>query len=305
MDFILNPFVTLLTFLYRVFGNDMVLSIAVFTVLIRLLTYPLTIQQQRSTRAMQQLQPELKKLQEKHKGDREKLAAEQMTLYRQYGINPLGGCLPLLIQLPIFLALYQAINMALAATPTQMLDTAGRLLIPGLDSVIPLNSRWLNMDLTQAPNLATIGTSIESFIPIILIGLVVLTTYLQFRVTMPKAAPKTDGKPDQAQQMSQSMGTIMPIMYGFFALSFSVGLAIYFIVSNTIGIVQGLIVARGRAKFQPLPAVVTATSTKGGSTSNGTSKGSSTPARLTPSNKSNNSSARNNVKPAAKPSKTK
>lgn len=238
MDFILNPFVTLLTFLYRVFGNDMVLSIAVFTVIIRLITYPLTIQQQRSTRATQLLQPEIKKLQEKYKNDREKLAQEQMTLYREYGINPLGGCLPLLIQFPIFIALYQAINMALAATPTQMLDTAGRLLIPGLDSVIPLNSNWLGMDLTQAPNIATIGTSITSFIPVVLIILVVATTWLQFKMTMPKTQKPADGKPDQAQAMTQSMGTIMPLMYGFFALSFSVGLSIYFIVSNTIGIVQ-------------------------------------------------------------------
>jgi YidC/Oxa1 family membrane protein insertase len=305
MDFILNPFVTLLTFLYRVFGNDMVLSIAVFTVLIRLLTYPLTIQQQRSTRAMQQLQPELKKLQEKYKGEREKLAQEQMTLYRQYGINPFGGCLPLLIQLPIFLALYQAINMALAATPTQMLDTAGRLLIPGLDSVIPLNNLWLGMDLTQPPNLGVIGTSIESFIPIILIGLVVLTTYLQFRVTMPKPTPNADGKPDQAQQMSQSMGTIMPIMYGFFALSFSVGLAIYFIVSNTIGIVQGILVARSRAKLQPLPAVVTSTTTT--SSKSGASGGASrsTPTRVKTTAKPGSNAARNNVKPAAKTSKAK
>ena len=69
MDIILNLFVTLLTFLYRIFANDMVLSIAVFTILVRLLTLPLTISQQRSTRAMQKLQPELKKLQEKYKMD--------------------------------------------------------------------------------------------------------------------------------------------------------------------------------------------------------------------------------------------
>ncbi len=250
MDIILNIFVTLLTFLYRVFGHDMVLSIAVFTILVRLLTLPLTIQQQRSTRAMQKLQPELKKLQEKYKNDREKLSQEQMAMYREYGINPLGGCLPLLIQFPIFIALYSAINMALAATPTQMLDTGGRLLIPGLDSVIPLNNLWLGMDLTQPPDMSIIGTSITSFIPIVLIILVGATTWLQFKVTMPKQQPNanSDGKPDQAQAMSQSMGTIMPIMYMFFTLSFSVGLSIYFIVSNLVGIVQFSLINRMRLK---------------------------------------------------------
>jgi YidC/Oxa1 family membrane protein insertase len=297
MDFILNPFVTLLTFLYRVFGSDMVLSIAVFTVIVRLLTYPLTIQQQRSTRAMQQLQPELKKMQEKYKGDREKLAQEQMALYRQYGINPLGGCLPLLIQFPIFIALYQAINMALAASPTQMLDTAGRLLIPGLDSVIPLNNLWLGMDLTQAPNLTMIGTSLTSFIPVILIILVVATTWLQFKVTMPKTQKNTDGKPDQAQAMTQSMGTIMPVMYGFFALSFSVGLSIYFIVSNTIGIIQYSLMNRRKIATVPptsaIPAALPAQ--KGGK---GEQKALNVP-------KSGRNTPQSSAKPAQKASKAK
>src|SRR5688572_13259588 len=116
-DFIINPFVTTLTFLYSVLAQNVVLSIIVFTVLVRLITYPLTMQQQRSTKAMQQLQPELKKLQEKYKNDKEKLAQEQMQLYRQFGINPLGGCLPMVVQLPVMLGLYQAIIFALAATP--------------------------------------------------------------------------------------------------------------------------------------------------------------------------------------------
>jgi len=243
MDFILNPFVTLLTFLYSVFNQDMVLAIIVFTVLIRLLTFPLTAQQMRSSTAMQKLQPELKKLQEKHKGDREKLAQEQMRLYREYGINPLGGCLPMVIQFPIFIALYQAIIHALANTPIQLLDLSGRLLIPGLDSNIPMNNIWLGMDLTVAPNLSQ-----GSIIAIILPVLVVVTTWLQFKVTMPPPAPSEDGKPNQAAAMSQSMGTIMPLMYGFFALSFSVGLSIYFIASNVIGIIQYAMM--GKADFR-------------------------------------------------------
>lgn len=246
MDFILNPFVTLLTFLYSVFNRDMVLAIVVFTIIVRLITYPLTMQQQRQSAAMSQLQPELKKLQEKYKGDREKLAQEQMRLYREHGINPLGGCLPLLIQFPIFIALYQAIIFALASTPTQLLDLSGRLLIPGLDRVIPLNNMWLGMNLTQAPNFAAGG--IVSVISVVLVGLVVITTWLQFKVTMPQTPPSEDGKPSQAQAMSQSMGTIMPLMYGFFALSFSVGLSVYFIVSNLVGIAQYALM--GKANFR-------------------------------------------------------
>ena len=250
MDFILNPFVTLLTFLYSVFNHDMVLAIIVFTVLVRLLTFPLTAQQQRSSTAMQQLQPELKKLQDKYKNDREKLAQEQMRLYREYGINPLGGCLPLVIQFPIFIALYQAIIISLATTPLQLLNLSNRLLIPGLSSVIPLENIWLGMNLAVAPNLGTISISNPlTLIPIVLIALVVVTTWLQFKVTTPPPAPASDdGKPNQAAAMSQSMGTIMPLMYGFFALSFSIGLSLYFIASNTIGIIQYAMM--GKADFR-------------------------------------------------------
>jgi len=245
MDFILNPFVTLLTFLYSVFNHDMVLAIIVFTVLVRLLTFPLTAQQQRSSAAMQQLQPELKK----YKNDREKLAQEQMRLYREYGINPLGGCLPMVIQFPIFIALYQAIIISLATTPLQILNLSNRLLIPGLSSVIPLENIWLGMNLAVAPNLGSISLSNPlTIIPIVLIVLVVFTTWLQFKVTTPPQVPSDDGKPNQAAAMSQSMGTIMPLMYGFFALSFSIGLSLYFIASNTIGIIQYALM--GKADFR-------------------------------------------------------
>jgi YidC/Oxa1 family membrane protein insertase len=244
MDLILNPFVTLLTFLYSVLGNNMVLAIVVFTIIVRLLMYPLTAQQLRSSKAMQKLQPELKALQEKYKNDREKLAQEQMRMYREYGINPLGGCLPLLIQLPIFLALYQAIIHVLAAYPTQLIDLSGRLLIPGLERSIPLNNMWLGMNLTQPPNL---GDGTGAIIGIGLVVLVVVTTYIQFKVTMPPPTPTDDGKPNQAQAMTQSMATIMPLMYGFFALSFSVGISIYFIVSNLAGIAQYALM--GQANF--------------------------------------------------------
>jgi YidC/Oxa1 family membrane protein insertase len=230
-DLILNPFVTVITLLYSVFGNSAVLAIIVFTVLIRLLMYPLSVQQMRSSKAMQDLQPELKKLQEKYKNDREKLAQEQMRLYREHGVNPIGGCLPLLIQLPIWIGLYQAINHALAATPLQLIDLSGRFLIPGLDSLVPLNNVFMGIDLTQPPTANPVYA-------LVLPALVLVTSYLQSKMITPPSMPSEDGKPNQAQAMTQSMTTVMPIMMGMFSLSFSVGLSIYFVVSNLISIVQ-------------------------------------------------------------------
>jgi YidC/Oxa1 family membrane protein insertase len=230
-DLILNPFITTLTVLYSVLFQDVVLAIIVFTILIRLVTYPLTAQQQRSMKAQQNLQPELKKLQDKYKNDREKLNQETMKLYKEYGINPLGGCLPLLIQLPILIGLYQAIIHALAATPLQLMDLSGRFLIPGLDHLVPLKNMWLGMDLTQPPGANPV---IAYALPVA----VLVTSWLQSKMMTPSTPPSEDGKPNQAQAMTQSMSTVMPLMFGFFSLQFSVGLSIYFIVSNLVGIVQ-------------------------------------------------------------------
>lgn len=241
-DLILNPFVTILTWLYAALNQDIVLAIIVLTVIIRFLTYPLLARQQESSRKMQQLQPQLKKIQEKYKNDKEKLSQAQMKLYRENKVNPVGGCLPLVIQFPILIGLYQAIFFALAATPFQLVDLSERLLIPGLDSLIPLQRMWLGMDLTLPP---TTNPAYALALPL----LVLVTTWAQSKLTMATTKGNQDSKDkdddgqssgigSQAQAMTKSMTTIMPLMFGFFSLSFSVGLSIYFVTSNLIGIVQ-------------------------------------------------------------------
>ncbi len=252
-DIILNPFVTILTWLYALLNQDIVLAIVVLTVIIRFLTYPLLAKQQESSRKMQQIQPQLKKLQEKYKNDKEKLSQAQMKLYRENKVNPVGGCFPLVIQFPILIGLYQAIFFALAATPFQLIDLSERLLIPGLDPLIPLQRMWSpipglmhilpEMDLTLPP---TANPSYALVLPL----LVLVTTWAQSKLTMATTKGKSDKKDEdddddsgsgvggQAQAMTKSMTTIMPIMFGAFSLSFSVGLSIYFVTSNLIGIVQ-------------------------------------------------------------------
>jgi YidC/Oxa1 family membrane protein insertase len=234
-DFIINPMTTLLILMYSFLGNNVVLSITILTVLLRVVMYPIFAQQQNSAKKMQEVQPRLKKIQEKYKDDKEKLAQAQMELYKEAGINPLGGCLPMLIQFPVFIALYQAIFFALAATPFQLVDLSGRLMIPSLSALIPLQNTWLGMRLTEPPS-----PPLNPTYALIMPALVMVTTYIQFKMTSAQtAAPASDdGQPNQAQAMTQSMGTIMPIMFGMISLSLSVGLSIYFIVSNLVGIAQ-------------------------------------------------------------------
>lgn len=223
---ILNPMLNSLLFLYQLLFNNFTLTILVFTVLIRLITFPLTAQQQKSTRKLTQLQQSdaWKKMQEKYAKDKEKLAQEQMKLYQEAGVNPFGSCLPTLIQFPVLIGLYQAINLAMAASPLQLLDLSTHIyaFLPNAAHIVPLQNSflWLNLGLPD---------------PFYLLPLIVVaTTWLQSRVMTP---PNATGDP-QAAQMSQSMAITMPLMIGWMSLQFPSGLSIYWVVSNAVSVAQ-------------------------------------------------------------------
>ena len=223
---ILNPMLNSLLFLYQLLFNNFTLTILVFTVLIRLITYPLTYQQQKSTRKLAELQQSdaWKKMQEKFGKDKEKMAQEQMKLYQEAGVNPFGSCLPTLIQFPVLIGLYQAINLAMAASPVQLLDLSTHIynFLPNAARIVPLQNSflWLNLGLPD---------------PFFLLPLiVVVTTWLQSRVM----TPATAGGDPQAAQMSQSMAVTMPLMIGWMSLQFPSGLSIYWVVSNVVSVVQ-------------------------------------------------------------------
>jgi YidC/Oxa1 family membrane protein insertase len=223
---ILNPMLNSLLFLYQLLFNNFTLTILVFTVLIRLITYPLTYQQQKSTRKLAELQRSdaWKKMQEKFGKDKEKMAQEQMKLYQEAGVNPFGSCLPTLIQFPVLIGLYQAINLAMAASPVALLDLSTHIynFLPNAARLVPLqnNFLWLNLGLPD---------------PFYLLPLIVVaTTWLQSRVM----TPATAGADPQAAQMSQSMAITMPLMIGWMSLQFPSGLSIYWVVSNAVSVVQ-------------------------------------------------------------------
>jgi YidC/Oxa1 family membrane protein insertase len=229
MDFLTNPFIVIVLTLYQILGQNLVFAIIVFTLLTRVVTFPLMAVQMRSSKRMQELSPKLTKLREKYKNDREKMAQEQMKLYQEHGINPFAGCLPLLIQMPILFGLYGAIQTALAVTPLQLLDLNHRLLVPDLASVLPMENHFLWLNLGQPDPLY--------ILPI----LVVATTWLQSKIM----APPTTGDPsDPSAAMARQMTVMMPIMVGLFSLSFASGLSIYWIAANIAGILQYAMMGR-------------------------------------------------------------
>lgn len=215
---LVNPMTNLLMLLYGVLGNSYVLAIIALTLLIRLVTLPLTLKQQVSSYKMQAMQPQMKALQEKYKSDPQQLQVEM----RKLGFNPLSGCLPLLIQFPILIALYNAITRTLAVTPLSTLELGSQLynFLPNLSTLVPINSQFLVWNLGQPDTFFVI--------PI----LVVVSTYFSNKLMTP---PTTDPTMKQTNQMMQLM---MPLMFGFFMLSTPVGLGIYWVVSNLIGVLQ-------------------------------------------------------------------
>ncbi len=230
---IVTPFVNVLLFIYSLIGN-LGVAIILFTILIRLLTHPLTVQQLKGTTAMQKLQtdPRWKEAQAKYKNDKEKLAQVQMELYKDLGVNPLASCLPTVIQFPILIGLYQALIAANANTPIEMVNLS-RHIYPSflnISSLLPLNSHFLWMDLGQPERLFIPG--IPFGIPILAI-VVIVTTYFQSRLMSP---PTTGDK--QSSMMTGMMSIYMPFLMGWLALTLASGLSLYFVASNLIGIGQ-------------------------------------------------------------------
>lgn len=231
-DQFISIFVNVLIWIYNVVGHNFGLAIILFTILIRIVTWPLNAQQLKGAAAMQELQndKDWQAIQKKYAKDKEKLAQEQMRVYREKGINPFSSCLPTLIQFPIIIALYQSIIRALASTPLDLLKLS-RSLYPFLDvtNLIPLNSHFLWMNLGQPESVVIFGLAIPT-----LAVVVAITTYIQSKLTMPTST--TPG--DQSAAMSGMMSIYMPLLLGYFALTFASGLSVYFITSNVLGIVQ-------------------------------------------------------------------
>lgn len=225
---ILEPVLNSLIALCTMLANNFGLAIIVLTIAVRLVLFPLTVRQTKSTKAMQTLQPKMQELQKKYGRNQQKLKQETMKLYKEGGINPLGCIWPMLIQFPIWIALYQSIMQALAATPENLLSLSGHLYSwTAVSQAVPLNEHFLWLKLSKPdPNM---------ILAIVVGG----TMWVQQKMVTP---PPTDPK----QQSMTSMTTLMmPLMFGMLTLSFPSGLALYWAVSNIIGIVVQYFVGGG------------------------------------------------------------
>lgn len=254
---ILQPFINALLFIYSVVGNFGV-AIILFTIVIRLLTHPLMVKQIKSAGAMQELQsnPKWKEIQAKYKNDKEKLAQEQMKLQKELGVNPFASCLPLVIQFPIIIGLYQSLQQSIATSPLQLLALT-RHIYPGFLNVanlMPIKSQFLWMDLGQPERLIIPGLSFG--IPVMAF-IVLVTTWMQSRLMQPPADPNNS----QANMLGGMMNIYMPLLMGYLGLTLASGISLYFIISNLFGVGQYALLGRVNWKnlnpfYKPAPVAV-------------------------------------------------
>jgi len=237
------PLTEALMFLHRLIANAGIpysygWAIIAFTIIIKLVTLPLTIKQMQSTKAMQELQPQLQELQKKYGKDRETLAQKQMELYKEAGVNPMAGCLPLLIQFPILIGLYHALYR---------LAGIGELLgqrffwIPDLSfPTYGEGTKWLG-EAWAAKDWAQLAAYLS--LPL----LVVVTQIVLQKMT--QATTTTSDDPQQG--MMNQMMLIMSLMFGWITLSVPAGLSLYWAVSNLLSLIQQYFMIKG---FRPTPA---------------------------------------------------
>ncbi len=242
-----------MTFFFELIPNYG-LSIIFLTLLVNILMFPLTLKQTRSTRAMTEIQPEVKKLQKQYKDDQETLQKEMMALYKEKGVNPAGCLFPMLVQMPIWFGLFRLLRDPLNTSSNN----------PDAESFIPETSKlyetlsrgtegtFLGMDLGVSPSeviTADTGFDFVAALPYVLIVLVVLGTayFQQWQTTR---GQKQDS--DQARQM-QLVTKIMPLMFGFFAYTFPAGLNIYFVTANIFRIGQQALIFKIDGRPTPPP----------------------------------------------------
>ena len=207
------------------------ISIIVVTIVINILVFPLTLKQTRSSRAMQEIQPEIKRLQKKYKDDPETLQKEMLGLYKEKGVNPAGCLFPMLIQLPIWFALFSVLRVDTSTEPPT--PNLQKLVSPETDlyqDLVAGDTGFLSLDLfLSASQILSLEGLVSALPYFLLIAIVIVTQYVQQRMLTPSTG--TDDK--QVRQM-QGIMRIMPLFFGFISYSLPAGL-----VLSTDGVLSG------------------------------------------------------------------
>jgi YidC/Oxa1 family membrane protein insertase len=253
------------------------LSVFFLTILVRILLFPLFVKQIKSQRAMSELAPKIKELQTKHKNDRERLGQETMALYKEHGVNPLMGCLPLVLQAPVFYALFHVLryisNHGGSAHPpagfkpeygwtVDLLQSAGHAHVFG----VPLALGFRTAD--KASLFEASATTVK-VITVVAIIVMASTTFLTQRQLMARNAKS--GNPMASQQ--KMLLYVLPPLFALFGLNFQMGVLIYWVTSNVWSLGQQHFVIKAMPIVQEASGAAGAPATAGSGAGGGSGGG--------------------------------
>lgn len=230
---------TLVFFIDEVPGGDIGLAIIFTTVVVKVVLLPLSLKAARTQHAMRRIDPQLKEIKEKYKDNREQLGREMMSLYREAGVNPFASILLMFIQIPIIISLYYSVYKSI------------------VDGVFVINSDVLYGFIAEptTTSLLFLGFIDVAARSLPLAALAGITQFIQVNLSMPKLEPRDPEaepsmKDDFARSMQMQMRYVMPIIIFIFAYSISASIALYFTISNLVGIGQEFIVRRHKKNFE-------------------------------------------------------
>jgi YidC/Oxa1 family membrane protein insertase len=217
-----------LSFFYELVPN-LGVAIILLTIAIGVVLFPLTLKQTRSMKAMQDIQPEIKRIQKEFKTDKPAQQQAMMALYKERGVNPAAGCLPLILQMPVWFALFSVLRNPLTFA------SDGSALQAALEAGRGLTFLFMNLSISPSQSLsqseAFDGSLVKGIPYLITMAVVILTAYWQQRQTMARQTP------GQAQP-GQAMLKIFPLLFGFISFNLPAGLVVYFAASQMFRIGQ-------------------------------------------------------------------
>jgi YidC/Oxa1 family membrane protein insertase len=250
-------------------AHNLGLAIILLTCVVMLALFPLTAKQARSMISMQKVQPEIKRLQQKYKGDKQKQNEEILKFYQENKINPLAGCLPLVMQFPVFISLFHVLRSVQSNVPTDgkfnrlFRDICG----PAAKTAKscqkpPTGLHFLGMDLSKSL-WSVRSSSIVSVLPYVIgVLLVIATGWFQARQTMARQQNNANATPVNSQM--QFMTKVFPIVFGLYSLVFASGLVVYWVTSSLWRIgQQHLVLNKIYDKAQAAPVIKSSASDDG------------------------------------------
>lgn len=250
--FLINPNINILVAIYKLLLFAQIpfafgFSVIVLTILIRFLIFPFTNAQLRSAHKMQELAPHINRIKEKYKNDRARLQQETMNLYKTHNINPVAGCLPILIQLPIFIGLYQVLIKVTSIDTMNTISEVNKILYSEflhLEKAWDVNFFGVSLAVTPWSQLPT--TPVLVLIPVITGAL----QFIQSKTMMPVAPVDKNQKQknDFQRAMQVQMTYFLPLLIGFFSFTFPVGISLYWNTFTAFGIIQQYLLNRRNVK---------------------------------------------------------